>query len=189
MKKINKSFHIIGTNLDSYLQRYLAHLNEVPINSTLKIHREEESAKILHNSFEVGLDFTSKTTLEQFLLFAKTFELVLQIDDETLVKRVPELREVEIMEIIKSLLLSHCYLYDSKTNNKVNKLRDTTIYKIIYSHNPTLLENNLPYCQRNKQLIALEKIRKETGQFEKKILKDKKFVSLIEAFWKESKND
>ncbi len=165
----NYKFSKIGTNPMRYFENFYKYLNNIPIGDLLTI----KNLTINHLDVKI-IQFNSPTTLRQNLDCWLWMGLLIKKNDNSFLKIIKEnMPKNELLEYVKY------FLFIESNEKKINQHRKTIITKLLTLKNNKSMNENYTFYE----------IKKECGEFEKKLMQDEIFINILNAKWGNKKND
>lgn len=160
----NFRFSKIGTNPKKYFDNYFLFINNLPIGCELEIDNDkwiisDEGIEI----FNCNSDATFRQNIDAWIWMG----FVIKINKSKIIKALDPMNENDLLEHSKY------NLFLISKNSLTNIHRKTIIIKLLsLYHNQSFHKNH-----------SYEEIKKECGKYEELLLKDKKFIELLDKKW------
>lgn len=170
-------FSIIGTNPWSYLKKYFKYFNSLKAGTKFKIESCKENNKFrLVNKDLWNHSESSATVLRQFVQCLVSFNLFIKTEDNYLIKVHNKFEDDEFEEYL------FMTLFVKTSNEKINKYRFDRLMILFQKQNINVVKAfNLKLRVKN-EIITTEKILKQVGEFERRMLKKQKNIDLLNYY-------
>lgn len=179
MKKITNKFIKVGTNPYIHIKKYLTNIDSYDVKQEFFMDLNNSSLRVDDQDGEVVFSKEGKSTFEQYCRCWVSLGFMFR-DGNVLTKLIePQSGMDELIELAK------CNILKNDVNSKISAYKNTILIKLFFLENKNLIENK-NFFTNNDELVTIDKIKKEIGDFEREIHKDKTYMEMLKALeWEE----
>lgn len=167
-----KIFKIIGTNPYTYLEKYMKYIDDKPIGFELKI--DSIKNKIFNEYHDFELEFSSNSVMRQNIDCWTGFGLFIKTEHNKIIKSKKPFERLNELE-----KTSFGILFVEEPDEKLNQFRFNILMTLFQSIGVDVIEIFNIRLNKSDEKITKEKILKQIGQYEKRILANNKQKNIL----------